>query len=188
MIVQAGGVRRLLRPEQEREREALDVVEGTGREALAEMRRLLGVLARRGRAPRRSRRSRALGTSTTLLEQMREAGLPVELTVEGEPRALAAGRRPLGVPDRAGGADERAQARGPARRAESTSRYGADALELEVANDGLGAPRRPGRRAARPRRDARARRASYGGHARRPGRGPAAASPCARGCRSRARA
>ncbi len=44
MTVQAAAARRLLRPHQEREREALLVVEQTGREALAEMRRMVGVL------------------------------------------------------------------------------------------------------------------------------------------------
>ena len=44
MVVQAGGARRLLRAEPERARESILTVEQTGREALAEMRRLLGVL------------------------------------------------------------------------------------------------------------------------------------------------
>ena len=51
MTVQASGVRRLLRPDQERERQALLVVERTGREALAEMRRMVGVLRRPEEAP-----------------------------------------------------------------------------------------------------------------------------------------
>ncbi len=44
MTVQSSAVRRLLAPEQEKERHALLTVEQTGREALAEMRRLVGVL------------------------------------------------------------------------------------------------------------------------------------------------
>ena len=51
MTVQASAVRRLLRPHQEKEREALLVVEQTGREALAEMRRMVGVLRRPEEAP-----------------------------------------------------------------------------------------------------------------------------------------
>src|SRR5439155_23630227 len=51
MTVQVSGVRRLLRPDQDREREALLVVERTGREALAEMRRMVGVLRRPEEAP-----------------------------------------------------------------------------------------------------------------------------------------
>ena len=44
MTVQAGAVRRLLHPDQERERLALETIEATGREALTEMRRLVGLL------------------------------------------------------------------------------------------------------------------------------------------------
>ena len=44
MTVQSSAVRRLLAAEQEKERHALLTVEQTGREALAEMRRLVGVL------------------------------------------------------------------------------------------------------------------------------------------------
>src|SRR5206468_10532273 len=51
MTVQASAVRRLLHEDQEREREALQVVEDTGRAALSEMRRLVGVLRRPEEAP-----------------------------------------------------------------------------------------------------------------------------------------
>jgi len=44
MVVQAGGARRSLQSEPDRAREAILNVEQTGREALAEMRRLLGLL------------------------------------------------------------------------------------------------------------------------------------------------
>ena len=56
MTVPAGAVRRLLLPEQERERQALEAVEATGRQALTEMRRLVGLLRERERCPS-SRRS-----------------------------------------------------------------------------------------------------------------------------------
>ncbi len=51
MTVQASAARRLLRPHQVKEREALLVVEQTGREALAEMRKMVGVLRRPEEAP-----------------------------------------------------------------------------------------------------------------------------------------
>src|SRR5207244_4141164 len=51
MTVQASAVRRILEPDQEREREALLVVERTGREALAEMRRMVAALRRPEDAP-----------------------------------------------------------------------------------------------------------------------------------------
>jgi signal transduction histidine kinase len=90
MTVQASGVRRLLRPDQEREREALLVVERTGREALAEMRRMVGVLRRPEEAPALAPQP-SLEHLQRLVDQTREAGLPVELRVEGEAVQLPVG-------------------------------------------------------------------------------------------------
>jgi signal transduction histidine kinase len=90
MTVQASGVRRLLQPEQEREREALLVVERTGREALAEMRRMVGVLRRPEEAPALAPQP-SLDHLNRLVEQAREAGLPVELHIEGQAIQLPAG-------------------------------------------------------------------------------------------------
>ena len=90
MTVQASGVRRLLRPDQEREREALLIVERTGREALAEMRRMVGVLRRPEEAPALAPQP-SLEHLDRLVEQAREAGLPVDLRIEGEARELPAG-------------------------------------------------------------------------------------------------
>ena len=90
MTVQASAVRRLLEPDQEKERAALLVVEQTGREALAEMRRMVGVLRRPEEAPALAPQP-TLEQLERLVEQAREAGLPVELRVEGEPVPLAAG-------------------------------------------------------------------------------------------------
>jgi signal transduction histidine kinase len=90
MTVQASGVRRLLRPDQEREREALLIVERTGREALAEMRRMVGVLRRPEEAPALAPQP-SLEHIDRLVEQTREAGLPVELRVEGDAVELPAG-------------------------------------------------------------------------------------------------
>ena len=90
MTVQAGAVRRLLKPEQEREREALVSVEETGRKALTEMRRLLGVLKEEA-SPAPLAPQPGMRTLDTLLDQVREAGLPVELSTEGNPVELAPG-------------------------------------------------------------------------------------------------
>jgi len=135
MTIQASGVRRLLRPEQEREREALEVVERTGREALAEMRRLLGVLREADERPERSPQP-GLDHLDGLLAEIRAEGLPVDLTVEGDPRPLAAGvdlsayrivqealRAALG---RDGGVTH----------ADVRLRYDPDCVEVEVTNDG----------------------------------------------------
>ena len=90
MVVQAGGARRIMEQDAERSVEAAVHIERTGREALAEMRRLLGVLhgpdASAVRAPQPG-----LDGLAELVERARRAGLPVELRVEGERREVATG-------------------------------------------------------------------------------------------------
>lgn len=137
MTVQASAVRRLLRPEQEREREALLIVEQTGREALAEMRRMVGVLRRPEEAPALAPQP-SLEHIGKLVEHAREAGLPVELHVEGEPVQL-----PVGLDLTAyrlvqeGLTNALKHAR--AERAEVLVRYGEDHIELTVSDNGKGA-------------------------------------------------
>jgi signal transduction histidine kinase len=91
MVVQAGGARRILARDPARAVAAAEQIERTGRDALAEMRRLLGVLHHDGdehlvRAPQPS--MTAVGR---LIEGATAAGLPVVLVEEGEPRPLPAG-------------------------------------------------------------------------------------------------
>ena len=93
MTVQASAVRRLLEADQEKEREALLVVEQTGREALAEMRRMVGVLRRPDEAPALAPQP-SLEHIEQLVAHTRETGLPVELRIEGTPVPAARGNRP----------------------------------------------------------------------------------------------
>ena len=90
MTVQAAGVRRLLREDQEREREALLAIEETGRAALTEMRRLVGVLRRADDEPSLVPQP-SLEHVAKLVEQTGDAGLPTELRIEGEATALPQG-------------------------------------------------------------------------------------------------
>jgi signal transduction histidine kinase len=90
MTVQAGAVRRLLREDQTKERDALETVEATGRQALTEMRRLVGLLREQGTMPEFSPQP-GMKTIDSLLDGVRAAGLPVELEVEGAPRDLPPG-------------------------------------------------------------------------------------------------
>ena len=91
MGIQAGAVRRVLAPEHERERDALLAVERVGRDAVTEMRRLLGFLrptdggAGAGPAP-------TLARLDDLVTDMRRAGLDVDLVVDGDLDDLSAGR------------------------------------------------------------------------------------------------
>jgi signal transduction histidine kinase len=87
MVVQAGGARRILERDPERAVDAAVHIEEVGRAAMAEMRRLLGVMHHgEERGPQPSMRQ-----LDALVERTRAAGLPVSLTVEGEPRSLPAG-------------------------------------------------------------------------------------------------
>lgn len=137
MTVQASAVRRLLRPEQEKEREALLTVEQTGRQALAEMRRMVGVL-------RYSEEAAALTPQPSLerldklIHRTREAGLPVELHVEGEAMELPAGVD-LTAYRLVQEALTNALKHAGARRADVRVRYRERELELEIVDDGAGA-------------------------------------------------
>lgn len=87
MTVQASGVRRLLTAEQSQEREALLAVERVGREALGEMRRLVGML--RYSSPELAPQP-TLRDLDALVAHARDSGLHVELAVEGVPADLPA--------------------------------------------------------------------------------------------------
>jgi signal transduction histidine kinase len=136
MTVQTGAVRRLLKPEQVREREALETVEATGREALTEMRRLVGLLREQGAMPEFSPQP-GMATIDSLLDGVRAAGLPVELEVAGEPREL-----PPGVDLAAYRVVQEALTNalkyaGPAHAWVAVTWEDAE-LELEISNDGRG--------------------------------------------------
>jgi signal transduction histidine kinase len=136
MTVQTGAVRRLLRPDQEKERQALETVEETGRQALTEMRRLVGLLREQGAMPEFSPQP-GMATIDSLLDGVRAAGLPVELEVAGEPRDL-----PPGVDLAAYRVVQEALTNalkyaGPAHAWVAVS-WTDGQLELEISNDGRG--------------------------------------------------
>jgi len=89
MVVQAGGARRILDRDPERAIAAAELIERTGREALAEMRHLLGVL--HGDQPAGYAPQPTLAKLDGLVERARAAGLPVTLAVTGERPELPAG-------------------------------------------------------------------------------------------------
>ena len=91
MVVQAGVVRPALAASApQRADTALATIEESGRDALVEMRRLLGVL-RRDDAPAQLEPQPSLDQATALVERTRADGLPVHLHVDGEPSPLARG-------------------------------------------------------------------------------------------------
>lgn len=92
MTVQASAVRRRLREDQVVERQALETVEAVGREALAEMRRMVGVLRQTDAADGPDREPPpGLAQVDRLVEKFRAAGLPVQLELTGDAVQLAPG-------------------------------------------------------------------------------------------------
>ncbi|GAA1010442.1 two-component sensor histidine kinase [Acrocarpospora pleiomorpha] len=89
MVMQAGGVRRMLRDDQTRERAGLALIEETGRGAVEELRRMLHLL--RGPGTDGLTPLPGLARLEDLVEQARSAGLDVEVDVAGEPVPLPAG-------------------------------------------------------------------------------------------------
>jgi signal transduction histidine kinase len=71
-------------------RTALEAIADTARSALMELRRLLGVL-RNSDDPAALAPQPGIAQLDSLVQQVRDAGLPVQLRVEGETRALPAG-------------------------------------------------------------------------------------------------
>ena len=95
MVIQAGAAERALDRRPEDARQAIEAVGSTGRQALADMRTMLGILG-----PPRDSEALAgdalepmpgLDRLGELIESVRAAGLPVELSVSGERRRLHPG-------------------------------------------------------------------------------------------------
>lgn len=136
MVVQAGGARMVMDSEPERAEDSLRSVERAGREALAEMRRLLGVLDS-GADPRELAPQPGLADIESLVSRARSAGVATDLRIEGVattiPPALDLCAYRI-VQEALTNAIKHA---GPAG-AEVCVRWAEDALELEVCDDGRG--------------------------------------------------
>jgi signal transduction histidine kinase len=136
IVLQARGGRRALADDVEQARQAFDSIETTGGEALTEMRRLLGRL--RDREEQLSLKPRpGLAHLGALVEQVREAGLPVELVTEGPPIELPPGVDLSAYRIVQEGLTNALKHAGPAR-ARVVVRYDEDELELEISDDGSG--------------------------------------------------
>jgi len=136
MVLHVGAIRHRLPDELDTDREALHEVERTGRTALAEMRALLGALRREGDAVELEPQP-GLDRVEALLDEVRRAGLPVDLHVEGEPQSLPPALDLSAyriVQEGLTNALKHARAG----HAEVTVRYGPDEVQIVVRDDGAG--------------------------------------------------
>lgn len=138
MVVQAGAARSVAGTDPSAAAEALRQIEASGRAGLTEMRRLLDILKSElpdeGLTPQPG-----LARLEELLDGMRATGMPVEAVVEGSPHPL-----PPGVDLSAFRIVQEALTNtlkhAGAAHAHVLLRYEPDAIQIEVADDGRGAP------------------------------------------------
>ena len=138
MVVQADGAGYVLRSDPDRAATALAAVSATGRQALTELRRLLGVL--------RSTDQNAdlapvpgLGELRELLDQARAAGLEVSYTLTGTPRELPEGAELAAYRVVQESLTNTRKHAGLAASADVTLAYERDGLIVQVTDDGIAA-------------------------------------------------
>ncbi len=144
MVVQADGATYALRGDPDRAERSLETVSETGRNALTEMRRMLGVL--RDGESQDDTYTPQPGTAQLeqLVADVRSSGFPAELTVEGVPRELPAGME-LAVFRVVQEAltNTRKHAGPTVGRVRVRLWYGENELEVRVSDDGRGAAALP---------------------------------------------
>jgi signal transduction histidine kinase len=96
MVVQAGAARKVMTAEPEKARAALLAVESGGRAAMTELRHVMGLLTMNGDGPDPAATADlapapGLGRLDALAARVRDTGVPVELTVTGDPVPLPPG-------------------------------------------------------------------------------------------------
>jgi signal transduction histidine kinase len=137
IVIQSGGAQRVFDSKPDVARESLASIESTGREALTDMERMLGILRGAENAGALSPQP-GLGSVGALVDHVTKAGLPVDVIVEGTPLPL-----PPSVDLSAyriiQEALTNALKHADAARARVTIRHSRGSLELEVTDDGQGA-------------------------------------------------
>ncbi len=138
MVVQADGASYALDRSPDRARQALAAIAGTGRQALAEMRRMLGVLRSDDGTPGVVPLP-GIEQLGELLEQTRASGLAVSFTVEGVPAPLPGGLALAAFRIVQESLTNTRKHGGPGARATVLLRYCEDMLVLKITDDGAGA-------------------------------------------------
>jgi signal transduction histidine kinase len=137
IVLQAEAGEEVLDRQPARAGEPLRKIQRTGREALGEMRRLLGVLRQDGHGGELAPQP-GVARLGALAAQAREAGMTVDLRVEGEAQALAPGIDLTAYRVVQEALTNVGKHAGPAQ-AEVVVRYSEAGIELEITDDGNGA-------------------------------------------------
>ncbi|HXU85159.1 MAG TPA: histidine kinase [Verrucomicrobiae bacterium] len=138
MGVQAAGARRIIDKRPDQAAEALATIEATSRQAVVELQRLLGMLRSTDDAAVTEGRP-GVGQLATLARTSGDAGLPVELVVEGSPPDTLPATLDLSIYRIVQEALTNAIKHGGAgTRAEVRVRFGQRSVELLISDDGAG--------------------------------------------------
>jgi signal transduction histidine kinase len=136
MVVQAAAARRMIDNDTNKAKEALGSVEQTGRAALKEMRRMVGMLGQ-GEDELLLTPQPSMDELDSLIERAREAGLEVDLEVEGERKRLESGVDLSAFRIVQEALRNTLKHAGPAR-AQIKLRYGDNDVEVDVSDNGRG--------------------------------------------------
>jgi signal transduction histidine kinase len=135
-VVQAEAGETLLERDPDAARQAFVAIQDTGRQALAELSRLLGIMRKDGDAPNLAPPA-SISRLAPLVEEMRAAGLPVDIVVDGRPRQLAPGVDLSAYRIVQEALTNTLKHAGPAHAVVRVT-YDQRALEVEVTDDGAG--------------------------------------------------
>ena len=139
IVIQSGGAQRVFTSKPDVAMESLASIESTGRQALTDMERMLGMLRAADTPDGALNPQPGLADVHGLAARVSEAGLPVEVTVEGAPVPLPASVDLSAYRIIQEALTNALKHAGPAR-AGVIIRYGTDSVALEVVDDGRGVP------------------------------------------------
>jgi signal transduction histidine kinase len=161
MVIQADGAAYTVDADTARAKRAMEAIGATGRQALMEMRRMLGVLRENDGVATLAPQP-GVEQLTDLAEQTRTAGLPVRFDVDGAPVPLPAGLELAIYRIVQEALTNVMKHAGPAATARVALHYGDRAVEVRIRDDGRGATFSDGRGHGLV--GMRERAAVYGGH------------------------
>jgi signal transduction histidine kinase len=137
IVIQSGGAQRVFHSKPEIVRDSLESIESTGRQALRDMERMLGILRETEVADEALSPQPNLSHLDSLAARVSAAGMPVEVTVEGTPVPLPSSIELSAYRIVQEALTNALKHAGPAR-ANVRVRYRFDSLELEITDDGQG--------------------------------------------------